>query len=689
MKEDLLSLFEENPETFYTLKELAQKTQTSEKKTKNNLKQLLKQGKVRKKTDKDQVTYALYQNTTKRKLQLPFENWYDTIERVIKRHEWKIILLILIAYVITEYAYVSPFEQLPSPLFGGDYYYQLGSIYHISQTGPLEWFQNANLAHGLPGNLPIYGVFISLFVWIIGWTPMQAMLYGAVILAPLAFLLRYWLAKKFFPIIPSLLISAFTLPLLVRIIKYKDFTTHIMIPIFLLCLYAFYKNKNWKTTLGLGIILAIAGLTHQIAFIGCMLLLLLFGFKQLVIDFIVPAIDKKALITYWKRNLKYFATAFLLAVILAQPYWYEPIFVHHGQTLNDDQEWTVGDFGDFDVAVGFFTKTITSTFFNFSTLHAVILTVLALAGLQLFRTRSPFLKWYVVLSMIITFHYFVMEPLTGTNLVPGHLSHFYLSYAFFFLQGQGLTKLLSYKKIALLVLIISIIGIVTLNIDHIQSRQNSQWTEQAKKPMPAYIDAGQKWILENTNVHDVFLSANELSFALHALTGRKMFLFRRAHNDKFLDFDRHELEGAIMLYGNNTYEKIKLIDKNGIDYVYWDWYWPESEYRFKNGQVVDTFDPIAIRHDPAYKATLKKHGIKHNVKHTWLDPTSKSERIKTMDIIFISPDNYRSQEAPWHEDLDPYLDMQWETSGNGQTLARIYKINKQRVQDCLEQPTHC
>jgi len=691
MKEDPLSIFEENPDTFYDVKTLAQKTSISEKKVRNKLKQLLKAGKIRKNTHKDEVRYALYKKPAKRsKLQLPFASWYDRTEEFTKRHEWKIISILVIAYIITQSLFVSQFKQLPSPLYGGDYYYQLGSVYHISETGPLDWFKNANLAHGLPGNLPIYGIFISLFVWILGWTPMQSMLFGAIILAPLAFLLRYWLAKKFFPIIPSLLISAFTVPLLTFIVKYRGLAAYIMIPLFLIALYNFYNEKNWKTTLLLGLIIGISGLTHQIAFIGCMLLLLLFGFKQLILDFITHnGIDKQALITYWKKHFKHFVVAFLIAFVLAQVYWFEPIFVHHGQTLNDDQEWTVGNFGEYDVAMSFLTSAIGNALFNFSSFHAIMLSALALIGLHLFKTRSPFLKTYVILTTLITFHYFIMEPLMGTNLVPGHLLLFYFSYAVFFLQGHGLTKLLSYRKIALVVMAVLLVGIVFANIHYIEQKQQSEWTEQAKNDLNPYLLAGQQWILNNTDVHDVFLSSNELSFALHALTGRKMFLFRRAHNDKFLDFDEHQIEGAIMLYGNDTYEKIKLINDRSIDYLYWDWYWQESEYRFQDGKAIDTFDPIVVRYTPERERILLDHGINTQKKHTWLDPTSKSEHVKTMDLLFVTPENYRSAAHPWTADLDPYLNLQWEFSANNQTYARIYKIDKQQVASCLEQPARC
>lgn len=67
-----------------------------------------------------------------------------------------ILIGIIIVFIIVQYMTVKDMVSLPSPIYGGDLYYQLGQTNNVKYNGnPLE---SANTK----GSLPIYFVVYSL-----------------------------------------------------------------------------------------------------------------------------------------------------------------------------------------------------------------------------------------------------------------------------------------------------------------------------------------------------------------------------------------------------------------------------------------------------------------------------------------------------------------------------------------------
>ncbi|MBI4983234.1 hypothetical protein HZC32_01145, partial [Candidatus Woesearchaeota archaeon] len=230
------------------------------------------------------------------------------------------------------------------------------------------------------------------------------------------------------------------------------------------------------------------------------------------------------------------------------------------------------------------------------------------------------------------------------------------------------------KKIAFVI----VIGLLIFSsVQEAKARQQDDFYKSAtmQGPPPQLVSL-QEYLLKNTQVNDVILSSNENSFAINALTGRKVVTSRRAHNDKFLDFDQEEIKAAIILYGNNTSEKLKILKESNIKYLYWDYYWVQTEYYFdQNGNIQGWFDPLIFRYPEKYGPILQNNGIAYFQQHTWLDPAAKYPEAVQYDLLFVSPKNYRSFDKPWKADLDPYLEEVWSYINNEQKIAVLYKIN--------------
>ena len=50
-------------------------------------------------------------------------------------NKWAILIAVVGLVLLTHYHIVSPLRQLPSPIYGGDYYYQLGQTNHVASGG--------------------------------------------------------------------------------------------------------------------------------------------------------------------------------------------------------------------------------------------------------------------------------------------------------------------------------------------------------------------------------------------------------------------------------------------------------------------------------------------------------------------------------------------------------------------------
>ena len=166
----------------------------------------------------------------------------------------------------------------------------------------------------------------------------------------------------------------------------------------------------------------------------------------------------------------------------------------------------------------------------------------------------------------------------------------------------------------------------------------------------------QDFIIQNTNVNDVFLSSNELSFALNGLTGRKLLVSRRAQNDPFMDMEERVRAAAVILYSNNEESRQEYIEKFNVKYLYWNIQWVSTEYKLnEKGEIANRFDPLILFDTPENIEFLDSNNINYFKQHTWMDPSLQGNEYKQFDLLFILPKRYDIFEL-WDESLDPHLE---------------------------------
>ena len=601
----------------------------------------------------------------------------------------KVIILSLLALYIVLGAILqlktfSNFKSLPSPLYGGDYYYQAGSINHIRYGGdPLE---SSSMQGGVPGYLPLYGMLVAYFANFFHLDTFKAMFYFSVIIFIFASLIWFYLFKLIFDDDWIALVGMFFANNIHFVLKYTEFSRVIMLPLFILYLYKVFKDKRIKDYVILGVIYGLMTLSHMVMFVGATLIMLLF----VLYEFYDKYKDKKikGIKSFFKHDFNGWLILALVSLPILMLYWYKPLFVYHLHRVNKMLIWNVNtNFMNFGVQLSFLFNTLKSYLFNFTSLLNILRTILIWISFFAFYTMkkkkySEFLGIFAVSSFLVTFSYFITLPLLHMHFVPNYMSHFYIwvsaillsMYALKYIEvllnlnRSPLKKEIFYSVIILFVLISNIYSFSTYT-------RNNRWVGSAEDPLPLYYTSLQKYLLENTNVNDVILSTKELSFAVNALTGRKLMVNRWAQqNDPYLDLPQRDIDAASILYGNNTNYKLQLIKKYNISYLYWDYYWINSEFQFNNGTLIGTYDPLLTISNPQRIKELEEYNITYIPMHFWIDPAQRRDTIRKYDLLVVSPQNYFNFTHPYKPDLNKYLKQVWSYTYRGQKIAVLYKV---------------
>ncbi len=610
-----------------------------------------------------------------------------------------LVLSLLALYVVVGFVVlhglIAGFKSLPSPIYGGDYYYQLGSVNHIrSQGNPLK---SSSMLNGMPGYLPVYGVLCAGFANLFGLGSINAMLYFSLVVFVASVLIWFVVFNKIFK---NLWLAAFSALIAnslnyFPVLKYTQFTRAIMLPLFLYALYSVYETKSIRNYVLLGLSYSLLSLSHTVAFVGATIIIALFA----AVELYGLVCNKKnkgnnhakkpkglGLAAKIKPYVLRWSVFSLSAIPLVMLYWYRPLFVYHLHQANHLLEWNVSiDFSSFSEQVKFLFKSIRQTLFNFSSLFYSLVSIFSWVGIYyLYERRNDRLAKFsaVVISgsLIAVFSYFITVPLLKINLVPNYLSYFYLSLASLLLAALGIKYIMMFlrnrdKKYATYFLVVLFVafGVFSVMLFNSGIRKN-QWVGSAKSEIMPYYSSLHDFLDKNSDVNDVIASTKELSFAVNAVSGRKVLVNRWAQqNDPYNSFSDRDFAAAILFYGNDTAEKIKVIKNYNVKYLYWDYYWINSEIQVRDRKVAGFYDPLLMFYDSKYEEGLKRNNISYSVMDYWVDPSIRN--VRKFKLIIITPENYFNATHPWKPDIDKYMRLVWRYSSNGRDIAKLYEFN--------------
>ena len=585
------------------------------------------------------------------------------------------------------YVISSPLESLPSPIYGGDYYYQLGQTNHVKYGGsPLD---SATINGALPGYFVLHSA-LSGGIARFGLSAIDATYFLSYLTIIASVGILFLLGKKFFgnnTLLVSILVLAFITPHKIPVLKYTDFAFLIMIPLFLLLLFNFLDNSSRKNGLFLGLVYGLIGLTHAVAFISASFLMLgVIFYYGIWKNFRGDGLNISSI----KQILNNYIPVFAVGIPIAMLYWWTPIFVHFGQTSLNYTEWNNQDWGNFGFQIQFLWSTLKSYFLTFSSFQTALFSafsLLGIVGLSMIKGRSKsgisknsYLRFLVFSSLVITFHYLITENLFGVNFIPDYIAILLLTpvmlilFVFGVSFGYGFLRHNKVRRGAYLGFVVLLL--LFSQVTAFQEKVDNQWYQVGLgQSLPPQLLDLNEYLVDNSEVDDVILTSKELGFAVNAFTGRKLLSVRRAQNDPFIEMDPRELAQSIILYGDDVGLKKALIKEYDIKYLYWDGYWVQSEYHFDDtGKLTGWFDPLIMFDSEDNRKVLESNGVKYFIQNTWVDPALKGDIYQTFDLIFVSPENYVSGYQPWHSNLNPLLEEVWSYKIEGQKSAVLYEV---------------
>jgi len=604
-----------------------------------------------------------------------------------KKLTYGILAGLLVFFLVMHFMISNPLHSLPSPIYGGDLYYQLGATNHVKYGGnPLS---SPNTLGSLPVYMVTYSTAAGIIAKIANIDAITAEFFFSYIIIILSVVIVFFLAKKIFndDFLAAIAVLGFILPDYIPVMKYRTLAYLVLMPLLLLLVYNFVNKTSIKNSLFLGIIYGVIGITHNLAFMGATFLLA----AVFIYYALIKNLKTKNLAELKKQILPY-AVVLVIGILIALLWWFKPIFIYHGQTSAHYTEWNNVDWGSIGYQFKFFWKIIYESFLRFTGLRLAIVSIfsiLGLAGLFLLKdapdvqekaTKNNFMKFLFVSSIIIIFSYFITQNFFHFNIIPDIMAQvlflpvmvllfvYGISFSWHFLKKTKIDSRIYFSIIIVLLLAAQVLAY--------NERIDSKWYQAGKQEIPEYFASLKEYLVENSDVNDVILTTKENGFAINAVTGRKLLDSRRAHNDPFLDMDERELAQAVILYSNNSALRTELIKKYDVKYLYWDFFWIQSEYQFdEKGNLLGPFDPIILFHSSDREKFLQNNGIKYFVDTTWVDPAIRGDDVKKFKLIFISPENYRDSATPWNPDLDSRLAEVWSYDAEGQKLAKLFKLN--------------
>ena len=606
------------------------------------------------------------------------------MKKHVEEHGYGLPFYVLACLILLSLTYgiVSKYQQIPSPLYGGDYYMGLGDITHLVDGGSI--FENAQMKGEVPLAPGLYFFLVTLFAWISGMSAMAAMLNFALIadlmtLAIFYFIIKELTGSNYLPAIAAAIVFGFGFT---PVLKYSFFSSVVSMPLFILVLYLFLRKPCMKGAAAAGLALGIAGLSNSQAFF---MAFIIFGLAALV--YLLPKLfdfktRKLTLDSAGKESLKLYVIIFAIGFLLSLLFWYQPIFVFHGSTPNDIQNITVPDVKNPTVLWGSVYDLLSSAILPFKTGPMMAFTLFNLLGIYyVWKTRKEFASQFTLL-LLAAWLIAIIHPLITLPLFNKHLVNFMMNdqiypvltpllICFGLVFANERLKKQGVKLRAIGFAVLLIIAYLGYS-DYWKARSATTFEQMALTGLQApYIDL-QTWIRGSTNVDDVFLTTNEDAFMMNALTGRKTVSYRRTHASPYVDVNARMADDAVMVYGTNGAQTGALLKKYDVKYLLWTDRWVLNEFQFdSSGKLTGFFDPLTVPANQSNAAYWTANGVKF-MEYTFpMDPAPRSG-VPTYDQLIAIPYNVSS------EPLSPVIYNSFQLvktiSYNGQDVFRIYQI---------------
>lgn len=564
--------------------------------------------------------------------------------------EWIILTIAIVA--LLNYMLLEDMQQLPSPIYGGDYWNHLGMVYHLYYGGSL--FDNGQLAGEIPWVPWVYHIVILVISWITFMDPIDAVIWANIPLIFISGWLLYRIATRFTN--NPVLIAAGLLPMLAAypIFKYTDFAFLVIGPALLLAWLRYREKPDRNNMLLLMGTMIIANLSSTQLLIANYMVFGIIAANEVYKTFVKPKKLDQLTSPEGIKLLKPYIIIFVISFLGSLVYWYWPLFVYQGSTPNDLFIYGWADFTKISEQIDFLVNIMRNWFIPNVSWGGAYRLALLVGSILLIKSRmkniaheTAFL--FLIGALIGATHHFITFNLFQFHFDPERpfqMLEMPLTMVQVALAGQWLRQKIGKKHIVWAFLLVTAV----MYNDGYTARENDQYYIAAKEPLVGPMAELKQWIIANTDVNDVFLTNNEDAFMMNGLTGRKSVSYRRTHTPIYTDMNQRMLDSAVMLYGADDATRQALLEKYNVKYVLWTIRWFDNQYYISpEGEIMGFFDPFMVPYKAEYQQYLDRNGIYYVQAHTYLDPAWQ-EKYPSYDVIVPLPTKGELF-FPWHDGL--------------------------------------
>jgi len=611
-----------------------------------------------------------------------FELEFGLFGRKIRLDKFDFSFLAVLAVILfLQFNFLSSLKQLPSPIYGGDYYNGLGGVVHLLDGGDV--LSSAQMAGEHPWVPWLYHLLVSMFAKITSLDPAHAVIWSGFIIEILASVTVYALLNRFKCHKAVSLAAAILINMYFPVFKYSDFSTYFVLPAFVLSMVYFLENQSPKRVLLAGLFLGICALSNtQAFFVSNIFLVVLFVLRAYSLGYIHSGMvsDAKA-----RDFVKSFALVFIIGFAIALLFWFKPLFLFRGSTPNDIQNITSPDFRVPSILWKQIFELFNSLLFPYGTSFPnVLLSVLSLVGIYAsVRTLKTSIPSLLTVTALLTQAIGILHPLVTLPLFNIHLMNFMMAdriaiITAILLWANGamfiLSKISSSSKYVSYVFFIALFAASVLMFNTAYSSlEKNQWMQVGKTALPDSYSEFATWVRMNTNVNDVMLTTNEDGFMLNALTGRKILSYRRAHASPYIDMHQRMLDQAVIVYGTDDGERVKLLKKYNVKYLLWTNRWIFNEFSInEQGTMSGFFDPLNVPDNATNRYYWDSNGVSYLEATMPLDPAPR-DNVPMYKMIIAFPKS-PNIDVPYSSELLNHFKLVKTISEQGVELFRVYEF---------------
>jgi len=568
--------------------------------------------------------------------------------------EWVLFSAIFILLIIY-FIHINSLQQLPSPVFGGDYYRDRGFIKNIIEGNPI-WSDGFYL-----NEIQYYPYF--LFIIQAGISKLTTLNIDTIfLLFPLLTLIFssiiwYLLGLTIFKNKNAGLLTSLTFIVTRFSISPKSstFAALTLVPLFLYLWLKYEITKKKKYAILSGISLGSISLFHGGRFLAAFSIITIY----IIITFISKIYKKQNLLNTIKKYIKKYYLIFGIAILISLIFFLPLLLKYQMHSVNNVTEW--GDTKLELLGPSWAFNILGNMFFNISNPFTFLISIISLVGLLIliFSKKTFRLKWLLLIfisNLIAIQHHLITKPILNVSFLPEKLNYLHSLTPFFFVLGaifiiKYAKKYIKNKYIPILIIILLLIvpqGIISIN-----NTKNSKWQQYGaqKNEYTNSLYNLADWMTNNIPKNETILSNDESGFMLAVLSGKKVMLTRRTHANYYIDIDQRIAEASVAMYGDDLNLSKQILQKYHVNYLYID------EHLLK----------YPMRTRPEFSNYLTENGINFSLVYDRYDIAKTPETANMMELLLIPPQKLNAEfEALWAPVYQVHVQQQ--------TVGILYKL---------------